>query len=162
MGRVVVVHGHRDSKHWPGISYECEKRVRHAQSILEKDDVIILSGSGKDGWDSEAAQMNSFCQWSKDHEIILEEESNTTIENYENVLPLALSLKPKEIVVVSNWWHLRIPIIWLGCPIRFQFSRAPGDYRYLEGELQSWKQMAASNCYTPSTKDFERVSHRPF
>ncbi len=91
--RLVAVLGysHRPDEELHAI---CEARVRHAESIVREDDVVLLSG--------EAELMHG--HW-RAGEVLLDPHARNTRENALGVAKAALEVGADEVVVVTSRWH---------------------------------------------------------
>jgi uncharacterized SAM-binding protein YcdF (DUF218 family) len=72
----------------------CEARVRHAESIVRADDVVLLSG--------EAELMHG--HW-RAGEVLLDPHARNTRENALGVARTAREIGADEVVVVTSRWH---------------------------------------------------------
>ncbi|HET7759303.1 MAG TPA: YdcF family protein [Gaiellaceae bacterium] len=72
----------------------CEARVRHAESIVREDDVVLLSG--------EAELMHG--HW-RAGEVLLDPHARNTRENALGVAKAARELGADQVVVVTSRWH---------------------------------------------------------
>jgi DUF218 domain-containing protein len=117
-GRALVVHGHRPGNAvggHPWISPECIARVRAAERAARRHGVerVLLSGSGADGFPSEARQMAR--AWALDDiSPTLDEASTDSAENARSALRWAKEIEARELLVVSSWWHLRLLVYYRG------------------------------------------------
>jgi uncharacterized SAM-binding protein YcdF (DUF218 family) len=74
----------------------CESRVRHAESIVREDDVVLLTG--------EAELMHG--HW-RSGEVLLDPHARNTRENALGVAKAAREVGADEVVVVTSRWHAR-------------------------------------------------------
>jgi hypothetical protein len=72
----------------------CEARLRHAETIVEEQDVVLLSG--------EADLMHG--HW-RSGEVLLDPHARNTRENAAAVAQTARRLGADEVVVVTSRWH---------------------------------------------------------
>jgi DUF218 domain-containing protein len=72
----------------------CEARVRHAESIVREDDVVLLSG--------EADLMHG--HW-RVGEVLLDPHARNTRENALGVAKAARGVGADQVVVVTSRWH---------------------------------------------------------
>ncbi len=72
----------------------CEARVRHAETIVREDDVVLLSG--------EADLMHG--HW-RAGEVLLDPQARNTRENALGVAKAARETGADEVVVVTSRWH---------------------------------------------------------
>ena len=128
----LVVHGHRDGNavgDQPWISAECRARLRVAEATARRRRIehVLLSGSGKRGYPSEARQMAE--AWRCRHVTVsLDEQSSDSAENASAAISWAREICATELVVVSSWWHIRLFVYYLphhrhALTIRYAWTR---------------------------------------
>jgi len=109
----IVVHGHRDGNavaQRPRISAECLARVRAAERATDRftPTDVLLCGAGAPGFPSEARQMAD--AWLEPRaRIWLDEDSVDSAQNAQRALQWAEIIGATQLLVVSSWWHLRLP-----------------------------------------------------
>lgn len=111
--RALVVHGHREGNAVGGrerISAECRARVQTAETAAVRHQIkdVLFSGLGRQGCASEARQMLEV--WKvPGRRIFLDEVSADSAENAIAAITWARRIGASELLVVSSWWHLRLP-----------------------------------------------------
>ena len=115
---LLVVHGHREGNAVGGraeISREAVARVRLAERVASRDRIasVLFCGAGAPGRPSEARQMAA-CWRGPAIDVLLDERSTDSAENAAEALWWGRELGARELIVVSSWWHLRLPAYYLG------------------------------------------------
>jgi uncharacterized SAM-binding protein YcdF (DUF218 family) len=115
-----VVHGHREGNAVGGrvdISEEAIARVRRAERVARERRIerILFCGAGAPGHPSEARQMAALWRGPA-IQILLDERSTDTAENAAEALWWARELGVPNLIVVSSWWHLRLPAYYRSAP----------------------------------------------
>lgn len=155
----LVVHGHREGNavgDRPWISAECRARLRVAETAALRHEIgqVLLSGSGKSGYPSEARQMAA--AWNlRGVRVALDEESDDSAANAEAALSWAHAIGATQLVVVSSWWHLRLLI--------YYWSRQRGGLSVRYARTRRWDGVASHLLhelrYLP--RALRWASHRP-
>ena len=127
---LLVVHGHRDGNAVGGraeISSEAVARVRLAERVAYENRIapVLFCGAGAPGQPSEARQMAA-CWRGPVIDVLLDERSTDSAENAAEALRWARELGARELIVVSSWWHLRLPAYYLGAAGWPSATRAAG------------------------------------
>jgi uncharacterized SAM-binding protein YcdF (DUF218 family) len=125
--RAVVVLGSSLESTRRRLVAEAERAVRSRPT-----DVVVFSGWGPTGGDSEAAQMAALWHGPAGVDVVLEETASTTAENAARTLPLLLERAVTEAVVVCAPLH-RVRAGWMfrriygdrGIAFRFRVARVP-------------------------------------
>lgn len=103
-GRVVVVLGYSNGD---GVELHpvCAARLQRAAEVATADDVVVLSGWARTpGRHSEAELMRAAWRGSA-HEVVIDPDARTTVENMANALNDVLRVGAREVVVVTSSWH---------------------------------------------------------
>jgi uncharacterized SAM-binding protein YcdF (DUF218 family) len=112
----VIVHGHRDGNAvggHPWISEECLARLRVAERAAADPRVsdVLLCGAGASGHPSVALQMADAWRGPAVR-LWLDEHSTDTAENARRALTWMESIRTRNVLVVSSWWHLRLRLYY--------------------------------------------------
>jgi hypothetical protein len=92
--RLVAVLGYSGRRDAELLHAVCESRLRHAESIVQEDDAVLLSG--------EADLMHG--HW-RSGDVLLDPHARNTRENALAVAEAARRLRADEVVVVTSRWH---------------------------------------------------------
>jgi uncharacterized SAM-binding protein YcdF (DUF218 family) len=102
--RVVVVLGY---SHGDGHDLHpvCAARLERAAEVATAADVVVLSGWARTpGRHSEAELMRAAWRGNA-HEVVVDPDARTTVENMANALNDVLRVGAREVVVVTSAWH---------------------------------------------------------
>ncbi|HET6601008.1 MAG TPA: YdcF family protein [Gaiella sp.] len=142
-GRVVVVLGYSNGD---GVELHpvCAARLQRAAEVATADDVVVLSGWARTpGRHSEAELMRAAWRGSA-HEVVIDPDARTTVENMANALNDVLRVGAREVVVVTSSWHapraktaLRWLLLHTGVRVR-SASPAGRSSRAAMRELALW------------------------
>jgi uncharacterized SAM-binding protein YcdF (DUF218 family) len=83
----------------------CVERLRHAETIVTRNDVVLLSGWGRRGVATPEAELMRSAWRGPDVPLITDETARNTSQNAGSVATTARRLGAAEVTVVTSWWH---------------------------------------------------------
>jgi len=102
--RLVVVLGYSDSGRGE-LHPECAARLERAAEVTTADDVVVLSGWARVPHTYSEAELMRAAWRGAAHEVVVDPDARTTVENMANALNDVLRVGAKEVVVVTSSWH---------------------------------------------------------
>jgi len=102
--RLVVVLGYSDSGRGERHP-ECAARLERAAEVTTADDVVVLSGWARVPHTYSEAELMRAAWRGAAHEVVVDPDARTTVENMANALNDVLRVGAKEVVVVTSSWH---------------------------------------------------------
>jgi uncharacterized protein with ACT and thioredoxin-like domain len=141
--RLVVVLGYSDSGRGE-LHPECAARLERAAEVTTADDVVVLSGWARVPHTYSEAELMRAAWRGAAHEVVVDPDARTTVENMANALNDVLRVGAKEVVVVTSSWHApraKSALRWLlrhtGIRVR-SVSPPGGSRRAAARELVLW------------------------
>jgi len=141
--RLVVVLGYSDSGRGE-LHPECAARLERAAEVTTADDVVVLSGWARVPHTYSEAELMRAAWRGAAHEVVVDPDARTTVENVANALNDVLRVGAKEVVVVTSSWHApraKSALRWLlrhtGIRVR-SVSPPGGSRRAAARELVLW------------------------
>ncbi len=141
--RLVVVLGYSDSGRGE-LHPECAARLERAAEVTTADDVVVLSGWARVPHTYSEAELMRAAWRGAAHEVVVDPDARTTVENMANALNDVLRVGAKEVVVVTSSWHApraKSALRWLlrhtGIRVR-SVSPPGGSRRAAVRELALW------------------------
>jgi hypothetical protein len=141
--RLVVVLGYSDSGRGE-LHPECAARLERAAEVTTADDVVVLSGWARVPHTYSEAELMRATWRGAAHEVVVDPDARTTVENMANALNDVLRVGAKEVVVVTSSWHApraKSALRWLlrhtGIRVR-SVSPPGGSRRAAARELVLW------------------------
>jgi len=141
--RLVVVLGYSDSGRGE-LHPECAARLERAAEVTTADDVVVLSGWARVPHTYSEAELMRAAWRGAAHEVVVDPDARTTVENMANALNDVLRVGAKEVVVVTSSWHApraKSALRWLlrhtGIRVR-SVSPPAGSRRAAARELVLW------------------------
>lgn len=102
--RVVVVLGHSDGGRGE-LHPVCAARVARAAELATPADVVVLSGHARVAGTHSEAELMQAAWRGVAHELVLDPDARTTVENMANAVNDILRVGAREVVVVTSSWH---------------------------------------------------------
>ena len=82
----------------------CAARLARAEEVAEASDTVVLSGRGRVAGSSEASLMAA--AWTgRAHDLVLDHDARSTVENARAIARHAALLQADELVLVTSSWH---------------------------------------------------------
>ena len=141
--RLVVVLGYSDSGAGE-LHPVCAARLDRAAEVTTADDVVVLSGWARVPHTYSEAELMRAAWRGAAHEVVVDPDARTTVENMANALNDVLRVGAKEVVVVTSSWHApraKAALRWLlrhtGIRVR-SVSPPGGSRRGAARELGLW------------------------
>ena len=141
--RVVVVLGYSDGGRGE-LHPVCAARLARAAEIATSDDVVVLSGWARVPHTYSEAELMRAAWRGAAHEVVVDPDARTTVENMANALNDVLRVGAREVVVVTSSWHApraKSALRWLlrhtGIHVR-SVSPPGGSRRAAARELALW------------------------
>lgn len=141
--RLVVVLGYSDSGRGE-LHPECAARLERAAEVTTADDVVVLSGWARVPHTYSEAELMRAAWRGAAHEVVVDPDARTTVENMANALNDVLRVGAREVVVVTSSWHApraKSALRWLlrhtGIRVR-SVSPPGGSRRAAARELALW------------------------
>jgi DUF218 domain-containing protein len=102
--RLVAVLGYSDRK-TNGLHPICIERLRHAETLVTVDDVVLLSGWGRGGRAVPEAELMRDAWGGPPVTLLTDETARNTRQNAMSVAKTARRLGATDVTVVTSWWH---------------------------------------------------------
>jgi len=102
--RLVAVLGYSDRK-THGLHPICIERLRHAETLVARTDVVLLSGWGRRQSATPEAELMRSAWQGPEVRLITDETARNTRQNAWSVATTAHRLAATEVTVVTSWWH---------------------------------------------------------
>ena len=83
----------------------CARRLRHAEQLVGTADAVLLSGWGRRRNGAGEAELMRAAWNGGDVPLLIDEKSQSTVENATGVAAAARQLDATEVTVVTSRWH---------------------------------------------------------
>lgn len=102
--RLVVVLGYSDRRE-RGLHPICARRLAHAASVTQQDDVVVLSGWSRTPHVRPEAELMAEAWDGACRELVVDPDARHTVANAENAIDDLVRTGARSVVVVTSRWH---------------------------------------------------------
>ena len=102
--RVVVVLGYSDGVD-AALHPVAAARLERAAELTTAEDVVVLSGWARNPGRTPEAELMRAAWRGAAHEVVVDPDASTTVENLANAVNDILRVGAREVVIVTSSWH---------------------------------------------------------